>query len=148
MDTIVAPAARRTLDSKPIAPSLFAHFVLRSSNMAKMVDWYCQTFAMRVIAQNDANPPAFCVGYGEGLTGGAVIELMHAREPGGHPAEFKRFQPGLRHMAIRVSDFDAAYAKLEAAGVQFIGEPGVAVGGGPIVSFRDPEGNELQIVQR
>jgi predicted enzyme related to lactoylglutathione lyase len=51
-------------------------------------------------------------------------------------------------MAIRVTDFDAAYAQLKAAGVQFLGEPGTAVGGGPIVSFRDPEGNELQIVQR
>ena len=124
------------------------HPAIACYDVRKMVDWYCRTLGMRVIAQNDASPPAFCVGYGDSLTGGAVIELMHAREEGGHPAEFKRFQPGLRHMALRVSDFDAAYAKLEAAGVQFLGEPGVAVGGGPIVSFRDPEGNELQIVQR
>jgi glyoxylase I family protein len=124
------------------------HPAIACYDVRQMVDWYCQTFAMRVIAQNDANPPAFCVGYGETLTGGAVIELMHAREPGGHPAEFRRFQPGLRHMAIRVSDFDAAYARLKDAGVQFLGEPVVAVGGGRIVSFRDPEGNELQIVQR
>ena len=124
------------------------HPAIACYDVRKMVDWYCGTFGMRVIAQNDANPPAFCVGYGEGLTGASVIELMHAREPGGHPAEFKRFQPGLRHMALRVSDFEAAYAKLKAAGVQFLGEPGEAVGGGRIVSFRDPEGNELQIVQR
>ena len=31
MDTVLQS---RTLDAKPIAPSLFAHFVLRSSNMA------------------------------------------------------------------------------------------------------------------
>src|SRR3979409_1946925 len=30
MDTVLSP---RTLDSKPIAPALFAHFVLRSANM-------------------------------------------------------------------------------------------------------------------
>ena len=124
------------------------HPAIACYDVRKMVDWYCQTFAMRVVAQNDANPPAFCVGYGDGLTGGAVIELMPAREAGAHPAEFRRFQPGLRHMALRVSDFDAAHARLQAAGVQFLGEPGVAVGGGRIVSFRDPEGNELQIVQR
>jgi glyoxylase I family protein len=124
------------------------HPAIACYDVRKMVDWYCQALGMRVIARNDADPPAFCVGYGETLTGGAVVELMPAREEGGHPAEFRRFQPGLRHVALRVSDFDAAYATLKAAGVQFLGEPGVAVGGGRIVSFRDPEGNELQIVQR
>ncbi len=33
MDTLTT-SKPRTLESKPIAPSLFAHFVLRSSNMA------------------------------------------------------------------------------------------------------------------
>jgi len=51
-------------------------------------------------------------------------------------------------MALRVTDFDAAYVKLKSAGVEFLGEPVTAVGGGRIISFRDPEGNELQIVQR
>ena len=32
--------------------------------------------------------------------------------------------------------------------MKFLFEPVVAVGGGKVVSFRDPEGNELQIVQR
>jgi predicted enzyme related to lactoylglutathione lyase len=49
---------------------------------------------------------------------------------------------------VRVSDFDAAYAKLKEAGVEYLFEPVIAVGGGRIVSFRDPEGNEVQIVQR
>jgi len=47
-----------------------------------------------------------------------------------------------------VSDFDQAYAALKAAGVIFIMEPMPAIGGGKLVSFRDPEGNELQIIQR
>jgi catechol 2,3-dioxygenase-like lactoylglutathione lyase family enzyme len=51
-------------------------------------------------------------------------------------------------LALRVSDFDAACAQLKTAGVEFVGEPGLALGGGRIVSFRDPEGNELQIVER
>lgn len=50
MDTIIA---RRTLDTTPVAPSLFAHFVLRSSNMAKMVDWYCTVLNMHVVQRND-----------------------------------------------------------------------------------------------
>jgi catechol 2,3-dioxygenase-like lactoylglutathione lyase family enzyme len=54
----------------------------------------------------------------------------------------------LRHLALRVSDFDEAYRRLKNLGVRFLFEPITALGGGKIVSFRDPEGNELQIVQR
>jgi catechol 2,3-dioxygenase-like lactoylglutathione lyase family enzyme len=59
-----------------------------------------------------------------------------------------RFQPGIRHVGFRVRDFEAAYAKLRRLGVRFVTEPGEALGGGKTVLFRDPEGNELQIVQR
>jgi glyoxylase I family protein len=124
------------------------HPAIACFDVRKLADWYCKNLGMRVIAQTDATPPAMIVGYDDDAKLGAVIELMPVRNDGPNPAEFQRFQPGLRHLAVRVSDFDAAYATLEAAGVQFLGEPGVAVGGGPIVSFRDPEGNELQIVQR
>ena len=51
-------------------------------------------------------------------------------------------------MALRVSDFDDAFHYLKERGVEFLSEPGDATGGGRIVSFRDPEGNELQIVER
>jgi predicted enzyme related to lactoylglutathione lyase len=47
-----------------------------------------------------------------------------------------------------VSNFDEAYGKLKTLGVKFLFEPIAAVGGGKVVSFRDPEGNELQIVER
>ena len=50
MDTV---AQSRTLDFKPIAPALFAHFVLRSSNMPAMVDWYTTVLNMRVVKRND-----------------------------------------------------------------------------------------------
>ena len=48
----------------------------------------------------------------------------------------------------RKSDFEAAYAKLKEIGVAFTTEVGQAVGGGKTILFRDPEGNELQIVER
>ena len=50
MDTVLQS---RTLDQKPIAPSLFAHFVLRSSNMPVMVDWYSTVLNMHVVQRND-----------------------------------------------------------------------------------------------
>ena len=124
------------------------HPAIACYDVRRLSEWYCDTFGMRVVAQNDADPPAIVIGFGETLSGGAVIELMPAKDPGPDPAEFARFQPGIRHVALRVRDFEAAYARLRAAGVRFTTEPGEAVGGGRTVLFRDPEGNELQIVQR
>jgi catechol 2,3-dioxygenase-like lactoylglutathione lyase family enzyme len=117
-------------------------------DVRKQTDWYCRTFGMRVIASNEQDPPAVVVGYGESTLGGAMIELMPSTEPGPRPESATRFQPGLRHVALRVSDFAAAYQQLKLLGVAFITDPGQAVGGGRTVLFRDPEGNELQIVER
>lgn len=124
------------------------HPSIACQDVRKQADWYCQTFGMRIIATNDANPPAVVIGFGHSIRDGAMIELMPAIEPGPRPESFTRFQPGIRHVAFRVESFDAAYASLKQLGVRFITEPGEALGGGKTVLFRDPEGNELQIVQR
>lgn len=101
---------------------------------------------MSIIAKT-IDPPCAIVGY-ENAPGGAMIELMPIRDEGLPPEQVGRFAPGLRHLAFRVDDFDAAYNALKAAGVTFIGEAVNALGGGKLISFRDPEGNELQIVER
>jgi glyoxylase I family protein len=125
------------------------HPAIACYDVRKLTAWYCKTFGMRVIAQNDADPPAIVIGYGESLNGpAAMIEMMPVKDAGPNPAETPRFQPGWRHVALRVTDFDAAYAKLKDAGVTFTTPVGEAVGGGRTVLFRDPEGNELQIIQR
>jgi catechol 2,3-dioxygenase-like lactoylglutathione lyase family enzyme len=128
--------------------SAIDHFAIACHDTRKVSQWYCRHLGMKVIAQNEKDPPTFFVGYDDTVTAGATIELMPVRDPGPNPADSKRFQPGVRHIALRVSDFDQAYAALKAAGVTFIMEPMPAIGGGKLVSFRDPEGNELQIIQR
>jgi catechol 2,3-dioxygenase-like lactoylglutathione lyase family enzyme len=124
------------------------HPAIACYDVRKLADWYCTTFGMQIIASNDAEPPAMVIGFSKSLNGPAVIELMPVRDEGPKPAETPRFQPGIRHVAFRVSDFDAAQAKLKDAGVPFTTPIGEAVGGGRTILFRDPEGNELQIVQR
>jgi glyoxylase I family protein len=124
------------------------HPAISCYDVKKQVDWYCRHLGMNIIADNGETPPSFVIGYGQDMKNGAVLELMPVRDAGVSPAELPRFCPGLRHLAVRVSDFDRAYARLQEAGVKFLFEPVIAVGGGKIVSFRDPEGNEIQIVQR
>jgi glyoxylase I family protein len=132
-------------------PPLFTgidHPAIACFDVQKMIDWYCANLGMRLIATNGKTPPSVVVGYDQSVRGGAMIELMPLQSKNPKPADVPRFCPGVRHIAVRVSDFDEAYAKLKSAGVPFLFEPTEAVGGGKIVSFRDPEGNELQIVQR
>jgi catechol 2,3-dioxygenase-like lactoylglutathione lyase family enzyme len=124
------------------------HPCIACLDVRKQVEWYCLALGMRVVADDGKEPPGFLVGYDETVTGGAMIELVPARDPGPRADAFKRFQPGLRHVALRVADFDEAHARLRHLGVPFTAEPGQALGGGRTVLFRDPEGNELQIVQR
>jgi len=124
------------------------HPCIACTDVRRQVEWYCLALGMRVIATDDKEPPGFLVGYDGTTADGAMIELVPAKDPGPRPDSFKRFQPGLRHVALRVTDFGEAYARLKSLGVVFTVDPGEALGGGKTVLFRDPEGNELQIVQR
>ncbi len=125
------------------------HPAIACFDVKKQIDWYCQSLCMRVIATNGQDPPSVVVGYGQTTRDGAMIELMPLKEPGPRADTYARFQPGIRHVALRVTDLDAAIARLREIDVVFtMSEPAEAVGGGRTVLFRDPEGNELQIIQR
>jgi len=124
------------------------HPAIACYDVEGLAEWYCRNLGMRVIASNGGTPPSMIIGYGDSVSGGAMIELMPANDPGPRPETFTRFQPGIRHIALRVTDFDAAYEQLASLGVRFNTEVGQALGGGKTILFRDPEGNELQIVQR
>jgi glyoxylase I family protein len=121
------------------------HPAISCNNVDRQVDWYCKTFELKVLFNDGKTPPSVLLGYDGDCTS---IELMPVRHEGPHPAKTPRFQPGLRHIAFRVSNFEEAYEQLKREGVEFLFEPLQAVGGGKVVSFRDPEGNEIQIVQR
>ncbi len=55
--------------------------------------------------------------------------------------------PGIRHLAILVDDFDAAYDHLQSKGVEFITDK-IEVRGNRLVFFHDLEGNLVHLVHR
>jgi glyoxylase I family protein len=75
---------------------------------------------------------------------GTMIEIIRAE---GEAGAATPKTPGLRHIALRVTGFEAELAKLRAAGVTLEGEP-VIKGGNQVVFFRDPEGNLLHFIER
>jgi catechol 2,3-dioxygenase-like lactoylglutathione lyase family enzyme len=63
------------------------------------------------------------------------------------------FDPGTNHLALRVDDVDAVYARLLAAGVTAPGSPTTITAAGPwngarCVYVEDPDGRTVELVQR
>jgi glyoxylase I family protein len=106
------------------------HPSIACNDVATLAGWYCQNLGMRVITNNGMTPPAMILGYGNDLSDGMLIEMIPAVAPGPAPDSINRLAPGLRHLAIRVADFDAAHARLKELGVKFTTEPSEALGGG------------------
>ena len=103
------------------------HPAIACCDVQRQINWYCQSLGMRVIARGET---AALVGYGDDVKGAAMIELMAKKHDGPPPIEIPTHCPGLRHLALRVTNFDQAKAKLTVAGAALIGDPGSAVGGG------------------
>ncbi len=118
------------------------HIALAASDPGALIDWYCHVLGFQVIWRKEGERPAALL---RGPEGG-MIEVMP--DNGRARVEHDAFDPGFRHLAIGVEDFEAACRFLESRGVRFEGEPGTAAGGGTVVSFSDPEGNMVQIVAR
>jgi catechol 2,3-dioxygenase-like lactoylglutathione lyase family enzyme len=56
--------------------------------------------------------------------------------------------PGIDHISFAVSDVDALYSKLRKAGVVFEGSPADQSWGARMVGLKDPDGNNLYLLQR
>lgn len=75
---------------------------------------------------------------------GVMLELIHAD---GDRGTQTMKTPGIRHIALAVSDFDAAYQTLKDRGVTFLAEPQESKGN-KVVFFADPDGNYLHLLYR
>ena len=75
---------------------------------------------------------------------GSMLEIIPAE---GSRAEQKMKDPGIRHLAILVDDFDAALERLRHSGVKLLTDP-VNIRGNRLVFFADGDGNFLHLVQR
>ncbi len=129
---------RRPLDSKPVSPSLFAHFVLRTPQREAMRDWYCTVLGAHTVFEN---------GYISFIT----YDDEHHRVAFVSAPELKRPADADRNLAHMAYTFEglgqllSTYKRLKADGIL----PYRPINHGPTVSlyYKDPDGNgvELQI---
>jgi glyoxylase I family protein len=113
------------------------HTAIASPSPAKLAQWYVDHLGFRINFEYDGN-------YFVRAANGAMLEIIPSE---GARAEQKMRDEGIRHLAIQVSDFDAAHAALQAQGVNFTGQPYVNQGN-RLVFFTDCDGNFVHLIQR
>ncbi|MGH9559190.1 MAG: VOC family protein [Bryobacteraceae bacterium] len=113
------------------------HTAIASPAPAKLAQWYVDHLGFRKNHEYDGN-------YFVRGANGTVLEFIPSE---GARAGQKMRDPGIRHLAIEVHDFDAAYADLRGKGVNFLGEPFVN-SGNRLVFFTDCDGNLIHLIRR
>ncbi len=113
------------------------HFAIASPNPQRLAEYYCAYLEFEITYAYSGN-------YFVQAKDGGLIEII--------PAEGERPQtamrtPGMRHIAISVDDFDAAYRQLQEQGVKFEGKP-YTNEGNRLVFFKDPDGNLIHLIKR
>ena len=113
------------------------HSAIASPDPASLAQWYVDTLGFVI---NYRGSTAFFVKAPDG----SMIEIITAEGPRG---DNTLKTPGLRHLALTVTDFDSVYDGLLAKNVNFLTEPQDNKGN-KLVFFTDPEGNYLHLLQR
>lgn len=113
------------------------HTAIASPSPAKLAQWYVDHLGFRINFEYDGN-------YFVRAANGAMLEIIPSE---GVRAQQKMRDEGIRHLAIQVTDFDAAHAALKAQGVNFTGQP-YENQGNRLVFFTDCDGNFVHLIQR
>ncbi|HYO84349.1 MAG TPA: VOC family protein [Bryobacteraceae bacterium] len=113
------------------------HAAIAANNVEALADWYVRVLGFTI---NYKSANAIFIKAPDG----SMIELIHAA---GERGSQTLKTPGLRHLALRVDDFDAALTALQQHDVAFEGKP-VESKGNRVVFFSDPEGNYLHLLYR
>ncbi len=132
-----APAAVARLRENESMIRGIEHVAIASPNPAELAQWYVDKLGFVI---NYQSPTTVFVKAPDG----AMIEITASE---GERVEQTLKQPGLRHLAITVDEFETTYNELKAKGVAFLGEPSDKKGV-KTVFFTDLEGNVLHLIQR
>ena len=113
------------------------HTAIASPDPRKLAQWYVDHLEFIINYEYGGN-------YFVKAANGTMLEIIPGK-PAAAPPQFD--DPGIRHLAIDVDDFDAAHERLKAAGVRFLGEP-MNKQGNRLLFFADHDGNILHLIHR
>lgn len=113
------------------------HTAIASPSPVDLARWYVEHLGFRINFEYDGN-------YFVRAADGSMLEIVPSK---GELQPQKKTDPGIRHLAVAVDDFDLAYQALRSKGVNFLDEPYVNQGN-RLVFFTDRDGNILHLIQR
>jgi len=113
------------------------HTAIASPNPEALAGWYRDYLEFVINFTYDGN-------YFVRAANGTMLEIIPSE---GSRAPQKMKDPGIRHLAIEVEDFDAGYQLLKSRGVNFLTEA-YENQGNRLVFFSDLDGNILHLISR
>ena len=116
------------------------HTAIASPNPQKLAQWYVDHLGFYINFAYERN-------YFVKAANGSILEIIPSEgsRPPQNMADNK--SPGIRHLAIAVDDFEAAFRHLKSLDVNFLGEPFV-LGANRLVFFNDGDGNLVHLIKR
>jgi glyoxylase I family protein len=116
------------------------HTAIASPDPLKLARWYVDHLDFEINFQPANSTTVFIR-----AADGSMVEIIESTAP--LPDAPGMRDPGLRHLALTVNDFDAVYRRLEAAGITFLTSP-QTVSGNTLAFFADCDGNILHLLHR
>jgi glyoxylase I family protein len=113
------------------------HTAIATPDPKRLAEWYVQKLDFRLNYSYGGN---YFVRGGNGT----LIEFIPSE---GDRAPQQMKDPGIRHLAITVDNFDAAVDELTKRGIEFLAEP-IAIQGNRLIFFSDADGNYLHLIHR
>lgn len=113
------------------------HTAIASPDPKKLAQWYVDHLEFRINHEYAGN-------YFVRAANGSMLEIIPSA---GERAPQQMKDPGIRHLAIDVDDFDEGVKQLKAKNVHFYGEP-FETQGNRLVFFADGDGNFVHLIAR
>lgn len=116
------------------------HTAIASPDPEKLARWYVDHLGFTINYRSSSSKTHFVK-----APDGSMIEIIESK--GGPAAAPAMRDPGIRHMALTVSDFRGECERLKGLGVPFLSQP-QTVDGTSTVFFADCDGNILHLLHR
>lgn len=116
------------------------HTAISSPDPEKLANWYVDHLEFHINFSYNGN-------YFVKAKNGSILEIIPSEGSRAPQTMANNKNPGIRHLAIAIDDFDAAYEILKSKGVTFAGEP-FASGTNRLAFFNDRDGNLLHLIHR
>lgn len=113
------------------------HTAIASPDPLQLANWYVQHLDFRINYEYAGN-------YFVKAANGSMLEIIPSE---GERMPQKLTDPGIRHLAIAVDDFEASHDRLKSSGVTFLTEV-LNRQGNRLVFFTDRDGNILHLIHR